>query len=255
MGHYYESVNGTVEPRHFIPMTTRDGLRPTRITDVRKWWKEGRKVVPSVTTVLNVLGKAALTNWKIDQHLKQAFEASFHKESVEQYISEIKRLTELEMDKAPSAGSDFHKEMESYVKGEMDANNPQWELCSSVFNIINEKTENSIIYCEPEVNFATDKYGGQIDLISDEWLIDYKTKATADKFKPGKMVYDEHIMQLSAYRQAVAPSTRCANIFVCLEDGQVDFHEHTDKQLEKGLAMFSHCLELWYLQNTYDIAL
>lgn len=71
MGRYYEKLDdGAVIPRHFVPLVSRpDDIRPTRISDVRKMWKEERLVVPSVTTVLNVLDKAALNNWKIDQHL------------------------------------------------------------------------------------------------------------------------------------------------------------------------------------------
>jgi len=101
-------------------------------------------------------------------------------------------------------------------------------------------------------------YGGQVDLIAPNaflidqpnWIIDYKTKQTADKFKPGKMVYDEHGMQLAAYRKGLKlPRARCANVFICLEDGQIDFHEHKEEELQKGWEMFQCCLKLWQLQN------
>ena len=119
MSHYYENTESGVLPRHFVEMASRPGeLRPTRITDVRKWWKEGRVVVPSVTTVINVLDKAALNNWKIDRHLEQVWlnlprlEREYSDTSIPErlydFTSEVKRLTELEMDKAPKAGTDIH---------------------------------------------------------------------------------------------------------------------------------------------------
>jgi len=252
MGHYYAQTETGVEPRHYVSMTSRpDELRPTRITDVRKWWKNGEEVVPSVTTVGDVLAKYALINWKIDQHLEQAYYQQGESwRDKEKYFAEIKRLTELEMDKAPSAGSDFHKLMEEYVNTGICSD--EWEtLCNDVLDVIEQTTGTRSGDWETETNFVFNGYGGQIDLIPPEWIIDYKTKQTADKFKPGKMVYPEHKMQLSAYRKGVNPNARCANVFVCLEDGQIDFHEHKEEELEKGWELFHHALMIWQIQNKW----
>lgn len=260
MGHFYQETEQGVVPKHFVEMTSRPGeLRPTRITDVRKWWEQGQLVVPSVTTVLDVLAKHALINWKIDQHLIQAFKHLDKPRdegySESDYIFDIKRFTELEMDKAPSAGTDFHKLMEQYINGEITNEDPNFNLCFKTFDVIFEKT-NGIDTWEPEINFISNLgFGGQIDLSNNPnspWIIDYKTKQTADKFKPGKMAYDDHRMQLAAYRMGIGqPSARCANVFVCLEDGQIDFHEHSQEELEKGWGLFQHALEIWKLQTNY----
>jgi len=261
MGHYYERTASGVEPRHFVSMSTRPGeLRPTRITDVKKWWKEGRVVKPSVTTVLDCLAKPALTNWIIDQNLKQAWahgpELFQECEYLEDYQKEVKRLTEMEMDKAPQAGTDLHKLMQDFINGDMAPNTEDWAFCHDIYWEIECKTEfkndDGASHYKTEVNFVSDLgYGGQIDLvIADGWIIDYKTKQTADKFKPGKMVYDEHSMQLAAYRMGIdLPKARCANLFVCLEDGQIDFCEHKEADLEKGFELFKHCLAIWNIQN------
>ena len=258
MGHYYEKLSdGQVQPRHFVPMTSRpDELRPSRITDIRKMWKEGRDVTPSVTTVGNVLAKHALINWKIDQHLIQAWaidpETRKHEDMNEyEFIKEVKRLTELQMDIAPSAGTDFHKAMENYINGELDVKHSLYVLCMNVKDVLIEKIGELTSEWITEKNFVSNGYGGQIDLTPPEWVIDYKTKQTADKFKPGKMVYPEHHMQLAAYRKGVSPTARCANIFVCLEDGQIDFHEHKEEELEKGWDLFHHALMIWQIQNKW----
>ena len=258
MSHFYEKLtDGSVLPRHLVPMSSRpDELRPTRMTDVNKWLKEGRRVVPSVTTILNVLNKSGLNNWIVDQHLEQAYSIRNRDETnnfwdIERYVSEVKRLTELELDKAPSAGSDFHKMMDDYSLNAADKTDPLFPLFVSVMDAVIKKCdpdENKSFMCEK--NFVSDLgYGGQIDLIYEDWVIDYKTKQTAAKFKPGKMAYDDHRMQLAAYRKAVAPRAHCANVFVCLEDGQIDFHEHTEEELGRGWKLFEHALAIWKLQN------
>src|SRR5690606_38222658 len=72
--HFYEQTETGVEARHFVPLVSRpQEIRPTRISDVRKWWAQGREVYPSVTTVLQVLAKPGLQNWIVDQHLRQAW--------------------------------------------------------------------------------------------------------------------------------------------------------------------------------------
>ena len=258
MGHYYQQTETGVVPMHFVEMVSRPGeLRPTRITDVRKWWKEKRVVVPSVTTVQNVLAKDALVNWKIDQHLEQAWLVASHPDfdqtkllgSFPDFKDEVKRLTELQMDIAPSAGSDLHGLMELYVNGELTTENENYSLCYKVFDKIYQTT--GMDDWNAERNFIADLgYGGQIDLSNDAWLIDYKTKQTKDKFKPGKMAYDDHRVQLAAYREGLGlPQARCANVFICLEDGQIDFHEHVESDLEKGWELFTHALSIWQLQN------
>lgn len=250
MGHYYQQTESGVLPRHFVEMSTRPGeLRPTRITDVKKWWKAGEVVVPSVTTVMNVLNKQALINWKIDRHLEQAWLIGLTDLTVDDYIKEVKRLTELEMDKAPTAGTDFHKILEQYYLLMLPMDHELRPLCNEINGVIEEITGRQEWVTER--NFVSDEgYGGQIDLSCETWDIDLKTKQTADKFKPGKMVYDEHKMQLAAYREGVGtPKARCANLFVCLESGEIDFHEHKETELERGWKLFKSALSIWQLQN------
>lgn len=257
--HFYEQTEKGVKPRHYVEMTSDPSrLRPTRMSDVKKAAKDDRIWVPSVTTILNVLAKPALMNWKIDQYLEQALlcvkaktDPDLFNLDVDSFKKEVKRIAEMEMDKAPSAGTDFHKLMERFVIGDLfqldDKSN--WYLCNDTWEKVSEKTGVSFDSVTPELRFVSGGYGGQVDLSNNDWVIDYKTKQTADKFKPGKMAYQDHYTQLAAYRQAIAPRARCANVFVCLEDGQVDFHEHKEEDLQKGWGIFSHALEIWKLQH------
>jgi len=251
--HFYKEKG---EPFHYVPMTTRDGTRPTRMSDVKKIWANKGFCVPSVTTVLNILSKPALENWKINQHLKQAFELDQSVLSyelggyvtLEKYQEEVKRLTSIEMDLAPSAGTNFHKAMENYINGTTE----DWELPEKVYETIKSETGSKDFIAEK--SFSTPFYGGSLDLYNGkDWIIDYKTKQTKDKFKPGKMCFQDHSIQLSAYREGLGlTNAKCANVFVCLEDGQIDFHVHSEEELKKGKNLFHHALQIWYIRNRSD---
>jgi hypothetical protein len=241
--HFYKEKG---EPFHYVPMTTKEGLRPVTIRDVRKLWRDGTFVVPSVTTILNIYDKSGLNNWRIDQHLNQAYNLDKENLTIEEYRKEIKRLTAIELDLAPSAGTDFHKLMEDFVSGNMK-DDEDYTLCQKVYEKILSETGSKNF--KAETNFSSDLFGGQIDLHNYDWIIDYKTKQTADKFKPNKMAYDDHTMQLAAYREGLNSFARCANVFVCLEDGQIDFHIHNEEELEKGKELFDLATKAWHIKN------
>jgi hypothetical protein len=80
--HFYKE-NG--DPFHYVKMTSKEGLRPVTIRDVRRLWKDGTFVVPSVTTILNIYDKSGLNNWRIDQHLNQAYDLDKESLTIEEY--------------------------------------------------------------------------------------------------------------------------------------------------------------------------
>lgn len=243
--HFYSQL---AEPKFFVPMKTRPGeLRPTRTSDAKK---EGW--IPSVTTILNMLDKPALINWKIEQHLLQAYTLISNQLSgYDEFSYKVKQLTELEMDKAPSAGTDVHDSLEKWFLGEMPDNHI--DICEKVESLIKDKTGYGKLYFTPEQKFSSNMgFAGMVDLHGEEWVIDYKTKQTADKFKPGKMAYPDHQRQLAAYREGLGlPKARCANLFICIENGELDFHEHKEEDLQRGWGTFQDCLSIWKREN-YD---
>lgn len=257
MAHFYVQTENGVEPRHFVPMASRpDELRPTRITDVRKMWKAGEVVVPSVTTILSILDKPALKNWLIDQHLQQAhtlvadYVQTGSVPDVGTFINQSKHRAEQEMSKAPDAGTDIHKVLEDYMLTGKKRKGFEG-ICENVDLEISRHCGDLSWECEKYFMNEEFGFGGCVDLVGD-WVIDYKTKQTADKFKPGKMAYPEHSRQLAAYRAGLeTPKARAANIFICIETGEVDFHEHTEEQLAQGWEVFRRALEIWQITNGY----
>jgi hypothetical protein len=96
-----------------------------------------------------------------------------------------------------------------------------------------------------EKSFATDLYGGKVDLHAENLVIDFKTKEfTEDKLPEA---YDENVIQLAAYRAGLGYyEAKCANVFVSRNvPGLVHIVEHSDDDLDRGLAMFENLLDLW----------
>ena len=82
-------------------------------------------------------------------------------------------------------------------------------------------------------------------------VVDVKTKEFNEGDK--EAAYDEHLMQLAAYRYGLdLPKARCANIFVSATNhGLVHIHEWTDDELRKGWEMFQCLHKYWQLKNTF----
>mgnify|MGYP003353185709 CR=1 FL=1 len=107
----------------------------------------------------------------------------------------------------------------------------------------------------PEESFASEHgYGGKCDLVcktADGFVADIKTKEFTD---PDNVKgYDEHLMQLAAYRIGFnLPKARCANIFVSVNSPViVKIIEWSEEDLQKGWKMFQSLLTYWKLKNNF----
>jgi len=257
MHFYTKTKDGTIEPRHFVPMTKDPSrTRASRVTDAKKAAENGEVWLPSVTTILNILDKPALINWKVDKHLEQAYENKVNHrlgEYCDDYIKRIKAITREKMDEAPKAGTAIHEVLEDYIgKGKRPLDKTELLICKNVEAALIEHC-GDIGQFECEKYFVSDKgYAGCADLSSPEWIIDYKSKKESAKFNPGKMAYPDHRRQLGAYGKALCcEGFKAANIFICLETGEVDFHEHTPEQIEDGYLDFLDCLSI-HQRNNYN---
>jgi hypothetical protein len=105
---------------------------------------------------------------------------------------------------------------------------------------------------ESEKSFShSHGYGGQVDLCSDEFVIDFKTKDMSKVKDVKKMVFDDHGVQLAAYDTGLGDSgRRLINLYIDVESGAVLEWEHEDT--ERYWNMFKHALELWKLIKKYD---
>lgn len=253
MAHYYEMTSNGVEPRHYVGVSSRPGeLRPTRISDARKHgWH------PSVTTVMGMLDKPALNDWRITEHLKTVFALGSLEgfSTLEDFCKVIKNKTQEALDKAPKDGTDFHDVLECWFKDTEDKeqfSEQQAAICANV-ELSLGLIDDVITPIHSEDSFTHEMgFAGKVDLHYSNWVVDFKTKNTKDKWKPRKMAYPEMAMQLAAYRVGLGlPNARCANVFICLEDGAVEFHEWDNAELDKQFANFSDLLRIWLRNAGY----
>lgn len=222
--------------------------RPTTLRDARTM-----DLVPSVTTILKVMAKPGLEQWKLEQMLLAALTLPrLSGESETDYIHRIVHDSKESARAAADKGTYIHESIESHLAGKMAP--PEHRSTVMAF-----QEEISAYFEVPfdypwitEAAFASPLgFGGKVDIHSTKVpiVIDTKTK----DFGPDDKVdaYDEHLMQLAAYRHGLEmPEARCANVFVSrTHPGLIRIIEWNPDALDRGWEMFKHLLQFWKLKN------
>lgn len=110
----------------------------------------------------------------------------------------------------------------------------------------------------PERSFASELgYGGAVDLpiyLGDGIIIDFKTKDMDTAKAEGKLAYDDHIMQLAAYRMGLGmPDAKLYNLFLSRDNPTVyQLHEWTEEEAQWGEMMFLSVFEVWKRMKRYE---
>ena len=207
MSHWY-AVDGT--PNHTI--VGKNGKeRNVTLRDARK-----KNLFPSVTTILNVLDKPGLNNWKLDQlALSMLTLPKIDGESLEDFKERAKVDSKEQVVDAANIGTEIHDSIEQFFKG-----NTKVKYIKSALSVY-EEVAHVTGFADgwtAEKRFACPYgYAGMVDLHheSGSWVVDFKTKdGDEDAFKKIR-VYDEQIMQVSAYAHGLGfPSAKKMNVFV-----------------------------------------
>jgi hypothetical protein len=225
--------------------------RGTTLRDARKL-----SLVPSVTTVLNVVAKPALTNWLVIQGIMAALTGTRDgDESDEAYISRILADSKAQAKAAAETGSHIHDACERMSKGLTvpeqylpHATAAHAEL-KRLFPDINDWIA--------EASFAHPLgFGGKIDLRSPSTgiIADYKSKD--GDFSDGKKLAWDQNWQLGAYQVGSGFSPgheRGAAIFVSrTHPGCVASHVWSAEDMAKGWRTFEAALALWKCTANFD---
>jgi hypothetical protein len=154
---------------------------------------------------------------------------------------------------AADAGTNIHTSIQSFYEGTPATATQHVEHVVGADHRINEAF--GFQSWVAEKSFANEHgFGGKCDLhsVADGGVvIDIKTK---EFFDPAKVEgYDEHLMQLAAYRIGLGlHNARCANVFVSRSvKGLVVVKEWSQEDLERGWDMFMHLLQFWQLKNKH----
>lgn len=251
----YTSEAGHWYTRKGEPMYTVIGKngkeRNTTLRDARE-----HSLVPSVTTILNIAAKPGLERWKMQQVLLASLTLPMREnEPEEAYLERIMEDSKEQGRAAADVGTQIHAAIQKHY--EKQTGYPYAEYVTGFESkVTNEFGKHNWVCEEP---FAHDLgFGGKCDMharsIDDPnvgIILDIKTKefTEADKVEG----YDEHVMQLAAYRVGLGiPAARCANVFVSRNvPGLVAVKEWTQEEITRGWQMFSKLLEFWQIKNNY----
>lgn len=236
---------------------TRDGI--PRYTVIGKNGKErnttlrdarAENLVPSVTTILNVAAKPALIQWLQKQVLLAALTLPRKPDEPEDdYIARIMDDSKEQGRSAADAGTDIHASIQSFYEGVVTSRHEQH--VKGCVNAIQDHFGGQAWIAERSFGHELG-FGGKVDLHSINIVVDVKTKEFSD---PSKVdAYDEHLMQLAAYRVGLGmPGARCANVFVSRSvPGLVKVVEWSQEDLTRGWQMFSALLKFWQLKNQHS---
>lgn len=241
--HYYWPDG---RPCHQVPYTdATKGMRNTTLADCKKL-----KLIPSVTQILKLLDKPALTSWLIEQSVlaiitspRASGEAD---DAFIQRVLNTDREQDQERDTAARLGTNIHAAIESAIQGRGVEGRFE-AFVRPVMEAI--RPYGMVIFSEKVL--VGDGYAGRCDLCMaiDKHctIVDFKTT----KKLPLKS-YPEQRLQLAAYARAKTgvEVTKTANIYISTsEPGQIKVCENTD--IEPTYEAFMNLLRVWQWMNDY----
>lgn len=239
----------------------RKGKRKATLSDARKMG-----ALPSVTTIIQILDKPALTAWKIEQATLAVLTSErLPNEALDAFVDRVlnqEKQQSQETETARDKGSAIHDGLELWFSQGPHAVEP------SILPWIEPAAQaiakyGKIEHCEKVL--VGDRYAGKTDLIQKNdttwWLWDYKT--TKKLPDPKKGAWSEHRLQLSAYAAAfwasmglsgtdgIPKPIRCANCYIStVEQGAFVICHHHDWQRTFN-AGFAPLVNHWHWANNY----
>ncbi len=208
-------------------------------------------LVPSVTTIIRTAAAPALEKWKRGQVLMAALTLPRRiDESESAWLERVERDWQEQGRAAADKGTAIHGALERYYRGEAP-DEEYWDWVKVCRNVIENTCGHDNLW-STERSFAHPLgYGGKLDLHSRNWLLDAKTKdgiETAD-------VYDEHLMQLAAYKRGAGLNeARCGILFIDRLTAAARIVLVPEWDIARGLAMFDSLLAFWQSKNRYRMA-
>ena len=205
-GHWYDAEGRSA---HFI-LGKNGNERNTTVADARKLG-----LLPSVTSIIGVLDKPQLTNWKIEQAIMSSLTLPKEEnETLEEYAKRVVKDSRESTKKAADHGSAMHVCMEDILLGRPVSKDETLAPYIKTFSEWAEKNVEKTYWCEKGLVGAG--YAGRCDayvklLGVGDAIIDLKNR----KVKTGIPFFDTDCAQLWAYRNA-SDNPKCACVSVVL---------------------------------------
>ncbi|MCM8783676.1 MAG: hypothetical protein NC818_02705 [Candidatus Omnitrophica bacterium] len=233
---------------------------------------------PSVHAILNLLDKPALIPWAIKTVITYLAENNITPNPKDSYRYYQEALRE--RDRAATTGTETHSFISQALSGQKHASSsqdtaPYVSLADrggfqAAFAKWFNEAQPTLVASEAVVISPTYKYAGTIDalcLIQGElWLVDFKTSPK---------IYDDHILQIAAYRQAIEEmggywvlsgdkyvfhsleGKRIAHTGIVRLDkssGEVEFKKLTEEEYSVAVNKFLLLSKYYNLHNPEDVS-
>jgi hypothetical protein len=223
------------------------GERPTTLRDAKKIG-----LLPSVTTIINIMSKAGLDTWKQQQVLLAAL--TLPREPNEPEADWLKRVMQDSRAtgrEAAERGTAIHAIIEGYFEQMYLPEKPAY--LDEIDRVLKVTFGDQPWLAEKSFGHHLG-FGGKCDLMAKPingqgtgFVVDFKTKDTdLDKID----IYFEHELQLASYREGLGlPTARCAIVFVNGTTNQVKLVEVEETQLQKSWECFQHLLRVYQIKN------
>jgi hypothetical protein len=252
MAHAAESAHWyTREGAVAYTVAAKDGTqRPTTLRDARKL-----ALVPSVTTVIKCAAAPGLERWKQQQVLMAALTLSrLEDEPEDAYLDRILTDSREQARKAAERGTAIHAAIQGHYEGERTIGFGPY--IQGAVKAISDWTGTDVYLrtdWRAEKSFAHPMgFGGKMDLSSASLVCDFKTKEFGEDEK--LKTWDEHAMQLAAYRFGLGfPQARCAIVYVSTtKPGLAKLLEIPEPELVTGWKCFYSLLQFYKAKTGYD---
>jgi hypothetical protein len=228
------------------------GDRPATLRDARK-----HNLLPSVTTIFNIMAKPQLDKWKLAKAVQAALTTTRDDgEPDDRYHQRILERSRSEVSEAAELGTRIHDAIEAAFGGQEPPGDLKPYVQPTMKYLIELHLQN--IRLEDVVVNQSEGYAGRVDLMADfngiPIVIDFKTRKT----KKGERVapYEFQSMQIAAYARAAFGSLNHvwgANLYISTtEPERVEVVSYKPHELRKEYEAFQHMCALWRYSKNYD---
>ena len=222
------------------------GMRDSTLGDAKKLG-----LVPSVTEIIKVMSAPGLELWKMDRAIDAAAENPCKgKTASGKYRQFIRHKSQEIANRAADKGDKIHNALEKFYLGD--------QVPLEYLTLVREVDariceEIGIKRWQAEKSFASPiGYGGKVDLSATDGsvVLDFKTK---EEIIPGKTLgYDNHIIQLAAYRVGLKYyKARVYNVFISW-DGDVVIVPWSEEETQRGWSLFIAGDNLFCLSKNFN---
>ena len=243
--HWYCAITG--EPRYTSVSKKTGKIRNTTLRDAKA---APGTLVPSVSTITGQLSKDGLqTYFQQEAILATVANLRLDGEEEKAYLSRVIELAKKKSQDAMARGTLIHDFMEAFYNQEYMPDMPAYvrvvdDAITAHFGAQLWIPEQSLVNQEG--------YGGRCDLYCKSRhdfsgvVLDFKTTTKS----PGEQTpWYENTLQLAAYREVLAPTARCANVYINGDTNEVAIYEHDEQDLKDGYEAFLSLLKVYKLKN------